>query len=73
MLGGVRFAHIQWNVTAVRDATTDRTVRNHQSSEQQRHSAPSHHPEAVYANNVDRLSPAERCVLSSAIRKEPGS
>jgi hypothetical protein len=73
MLGGVRFAHINWNLTDVQNATTDRTIRNHQGSKQQCETARPREPEEMYADNADRLSTGEQCVLSPGFRNDSGS
>jgi hypothetical protein len=73
MLGGVRFAHTDWNLPDVQYATTDRIIRNHKCSEQQGHTAEPHEPEAMYADNVDRVSTTEQYVLSPGFRHDSGS
>ena len=73
MLRGVRFAHTNWNLTDIQDATTDRTIRNPQGSEQQCHTARPREPEEIYADKADTLSPTEQYVLSPGFRDDPGS
>jgi hypothetical protein len=73
MLGGVRFAHTHWNLPDVQDAATDRTIRYHQGSEHQCDLARPREPEAMYADNADRVSIMEQGVPSPDFRYEVGS
>lgn len=72
MLGGLRFAHITLPVTAPPSVTTDRTTRNHQGSEHLYLTVWVREPEAMYADNADRMSSAEQDVLCSAYRNDSG-